>query len=93
MPDLHLQMLQPAGVELASGFYEFLKRACNSSISWQWTGGDQINTSCLEKRFLEKLDGTEFEGHRATTWQYYQNVVTVRQADASQLATSTCIAA
>ena len=68
-----------AGVELASGFSWLLKAWCNSSISWELTGGTQLDTKCLETDVLADiaLHGKTYRG-RSLPWHYYQNVVTVR---------------
>ena len=71
-----------AGVELASGVHYFLKRACKSSISWRLTGGNQIDTSCLEPAALAASNLDVYQ-ERSVPWSYYQNVVTPRSAHSS----------
>ncbi len=66
-----------AGVEVASGIHTFLKKACRSSISWRMTGGNQIDTSCLEPDKLA-ASALELYQERSVPWSYYQNVVTPR---------------
>ena len=65
------------GVEVASGLHRFLKKACKSSISWRLTGGNQIDTACLEREALEATNLDIYQ-ERSTPWSYYQNVVTPR---------------
>lgn len=67
------------GTEVAAGLHWFLKYACNSSISWDMTGGDTIDTSCFESEKLEQIRerGPLHKG-RSVPWHFYQNVVTPR---------------
>ncbi|KAK9841152.1 hypothetical protein WJX74_000989 [Apatococcus lobatus] len=70
-----IQIFGSSGVELASGLHRFLKNACKSSISWRLTGGNQIDTSCLEAGALD-VSSLDVYSERSTPWSYYQNVVT-----------------
>ncbi|KAK9837149.1 hypothetical protein WJX81_006355 [Elliptochloris bilobata] len=65
------------GVELASGLHAFLKERCNSSVAWQATGGNQIDTSCLEPpaRAAAAAARPLYRG-RSVPYHYYQNAVT-----------------
>ncbi|CAL5229140.1 g12413 [Coccomyxa viridis] len=62
---------------MAAGLHWFLKYACRSSVSWNITGGNNIDGSCFTSAFLE---GLEQQGgmrrERSVPWHYYQNVVT-----------------
>ena len=64
---------------MAAGLHWFLKYACRSSVSWNITGGNNIDGSCFTSAFLE---GLEQQGgmrrERSVPWHYYQNVVTPR---------------
>ena len=67
-----------SGVELASGFHWFLKYFCNSSMSWELTGGSQINPRCMDASNLDRLEGKgKIRVHRAVQHTFYQNVVTL----------------
>ena len=64
---------------MAAGLHWFLKYACRSSVSWDVTGGHNIDSSCFTPAFLRELE-QQGSMHRARSvpWHYYQNVVTPR---------------
>ncbi|BDA50506.1 Alpha-N-acetylglucosaminidase [Coccomyxa sp. Obi] len=66
-----------SGTEVAAGIHWFLKYACNSSISWHVTGGNNIDASCFQPDGLERVkEMGPLRGTRSVPWSYYQNVVT-----------------
>ena len=69
-----------AGVEIAAGFHRFLQEFCHSSISWESTGGNHIDTTCLDTGIAVSRLHSNGPVHkeRSAPWHYYQNVVTVR---------------
>jgi alpha-N-acetylglucosaminidase len=67
-----------SGVELASGFHWFLKYFCNSSMSWELTGGSQVNPHCMDPSNLDRLEAKgKIRVDRAVQHTFYQNVVTL----------------
>ena len=64
---------------MAAGLHWFFKYACRSSISWNVTGGCNIDGSCFTPSCLTILEqqGGMRRG-RSVPWHYYQNVVTPR---------------
>ncbi|GMH42712.1 hypothetical protein BSKO_10631 [Bryopsis sp. KO-2023] len=66
-----------SGVELASGLHWFLKNECNGLITWDKTGGKQLNGRCLDAHHMEVVRSKPPMHHdRQTPLSYYQNVVT-----------------
>jgi hypothetical protein len=67
-----------SGVEITSGINWFLKYFCNSSVSWEATGGRQLDRSSFS---AERMREHELRGkvrvERAVTHSYYQNIVTM----------------
>ncbi len=50
---------------------------CNSSVSWEWTGGNHIEDECLSPSALAAAEQAgPVSGSRPVPWSYYQNVVT-----------------
>lgn len=67
-----------SGVELASGLHWFLKYFCNSSFSWEVTGGLQLDSKFQDPANLRLLEGKEkVVVERSVPYSYYQNIVTV----------------
>lgn len=63
------------GVEIASGLHWYLKYKCNAHVSWDKTGGIQID-SVPHPGHLPRLDSKRILIRRPVPWNYYQNVVT-----------------
>lgn len=62
-------------VELASGLHWYIKYWCGAHISWDKTGGIQINSIPKPGSLpLVKDEGVVIQ--RPVPWNYYQNVVT-----------------
>lgn len=81
-------------MELASGLHAFLQERCNSSVAWKATGGNQLDTGCLQVAALAAAAGARplFRG-RSVPYHYYQNAVTPRHGCSRArevLCTSTC---
>ncbi len=64
---------------MAAGIHWFLKYACNYSVSWHATGGENIDASCFQPVGLQRVKQMgPLRGARSVPWSYYQNVVTPR---------------
>ena len=51
---------------------------CHSSISWEWTGGNQIDEDALSPAVMEAAAAAgPLSSTRPVPWSYYQNVVRV----------------
>ena len=67
------------GVELASGLHAFLQERCNSSVAWEATGGNQLDTRCLQLTAVAAAaDARPLYRGRSVPYHYYQNAVTPR---------------
>ncbi|XP_024535814.1 alpha-N-acetylglucosaminidase isoform X2 [Selaginella moellendorffii] len=64
-----------SGVELCAGLYWYLKNWCGAHISWDLTGGSQLDT-IPEPQALPALPPGGVKIQRSVPWSYYQNVVT-----------------
>jgi hypothetical protein len=67
-----------SGVQLASGVHWFLKYFVHCSVSWELTGGVQVDASRLSAASLASMEarGT-VTVERAVPLSFYQNVVTM----------------
>jgi hypothetical protein len=67
-----------SGVQLASGVHWFLKYFARCSVSWELTGGVQVDAACFS---APSLAGMQARGsvtvERAVPLSFYQNVVTM----------------
>lgn len=63
------------GVELCAGLHWYLKHSCGVHISWDKTGGAQLNT-VHRLGFLPRVPDGTLTIQRPVEWNYYQNVVT-----------------
>ncbi|XP_065876467.1 alpha-N-acetylglucosaminidase-like [Euphorbia lathyris] len=63
------------GVELLSGLHWYLKNWCGSHISWDKTGGAQLN-SIPKQGSLPRVQEAGVFVQRPIPWSYYQNAVT-----------------
>jgi alpha-N-acetylglucosaminidase len=67
-----------SGIELTSAINWFLKYFCNSSVSWEATGGRQLDSSSFS---AERMREYELRGKvrvdRVVPHSYYQNIVTM----------------
>lgn len=62
-------------VEIASGLYWYLKYWCGAHVSWDKTGGIQLDSIPKPGSLpLVKAEGVMIQ--RPVPWNYYQNVVT-----------------
>lgn len=67
------------GTELAAGVHAWLEARCNSSISWDVTGGPHLDYSCFMPDRLQAAESLEpLYGSRSVPHFYYFNVVTAR---------------
>eukprot|EP00775_Hariotina_reticulata_P004459 gene4459-4715_t len=67
-----------SGTLLASGVHWFLKYYANSSVSWDQTGGLQLNADNLKPAALARLaEKGKLFVERAVPFSFYQNVVTM----------------
>jgi hypothetical protein len=65
-------------VELASGVHWFLKYFAGSSVSWNATGGLQLNHGSLTAASLAAMEAKgQVRIERAVPFSFYQNVVTM----------------
>ncbi|CAM6109929.1 unnamed protein product [Calypogeia fissa] len=64
-----------SGVELCAGLYWYLKRWCGAHVSWEKTGGAQLQT-VPEPGSLPRVKSEGVRVQRVAPWNYYQNVVT-----------------
>lgn len=67
-----------SGVELAAGVHWFLKHWAGCSVSWQLTGGAQVDAAAFAPEALARLQprGRQAVARRAGPLSYYQNQVT-----------------
>lgn len=66
-------------MELASGLHAYLQERCNSSVAWEATGGNQLDTRCLQATALAAAaDARPLYRGRSVPYHYYQNAVTPR---------------
>jgi len=63
------------GVEVLAGLHWYLKYWCGSHISWDKTGGVQLN-SIPKLGSLPRLQDDGILVQRPVPWNYYQNAVT-----------------
>ncbi|KAF2282888.1 hypothetical protein GH714_043308 [Hevea brasiliensis] len=63
------------GVEVLAGLHWYLKYWCGSHISWEKTGGAQLN-SIPNLGSLPRVQDTGILVQRPIPWNYYQNAVT-----------------
>ncbi|OAY30937.1 alpha-N-acetylglucosaminidase [Manihot esculenta] len=63
------------GVEVLAGLHWYLKYWCGSHISWEKTGGAQLN-SIPDLGFLPRVQVSGISVQRPIPWNYYQNAVT-----------------
>lgn len=67
-----------SGVELASGVHWFLKYFAACSMSWNSTGGLQLNHDSFSAAALAKIEAKgKVRIERAVPFSFYQNVVTM----------------
>lgn len=62
-------------VEIASGLHWYLKYWCGAHVSWDKTGGAQID-SVPKPGSIPFVKDEGFIIQRPVPWNYYQNVVT-----------------
>ncbi|PKU65022.1 alpha-N-acetylglucosaminidase [Dendrobium catenatum] len=62
-------------VEVSSGLHWYLKYWCGAHISWDKTGGVQVDT-VPSPGSLPRVEGQGVKVERPVPWNYYQNVVT-----------------
>ncbi|KAF2311400.1 hypothetical protein GH714_022302 [Hevea brasiliensis] len=72
---LELQKFWVTGVEVLAGLHWYLKYWCGSHISWEKTGGAQLN-SIPNLGSLPRVQDTGILVQRPIPWNYYQNAVT-----------------
>lgn len=67
-----------SGVELASGVHWFLKYFAGCSVSWNATGGLQLNHDSFTAAGLARMESKgQVRVERAVPFSFYQNVVTM----------------
>ncbi|PKI34909.1 hypothetical protein CRG98_044689 [Punica granatum] len=63
------------GVEVLAGLHWYLKHWCSSHVSWDKTGGMQLQ-SLPQSGFFPRVQDTGIVIQRPVPWNYYQNAVT-----------------
>lgn len=63
------------GVEILAGLHWYLKYRCGSHISWDKTGGVQLE-SLPKPGSFPQLQDASLVVQRPVPWNYYQNAVT-----------------
>lgn len=73
-----LRIRASSGVDVAAGLHYYLKTRCGVHISWEKTGGSQLESIKSQglKGELPKV-GKPIRVTRPVKWSYYQNVCTV----------------